>query len=176
MPFFILGFELHYFLLSDFHKKENFQHCKPALIALGCFYVILHMNAESILYIRAYALWGRKRILMATFSMIVSACFVAASYITWKQDDATTVIMMPLIRNGCIINFSGSKLWLAYLVLIASETLAITFLVLGAFHYKQSTLVKTIVKDGKNPYHILFLHHCHLSGKCGSFEVRTSFV
>lgn len=99
------------------------------------------------------------------------------------------VIDFPLIPNGCIYDFSESELWIAYLVLIISETckclaicssllltdinsVAIGFLVVKAceqfdyyyvynlyltwevrykhhMHHMPSTLVKTIVSDGK---------------------------
>ncbi|KAI5116555.1 hypothetical protein M0805_000466 [Coniferiporia weirii] len=106
----------------------------------------------AILFLRAYAVWGKSPIVYWLLIFIFLGEAAGAYYTTALF--ISSVIPSTEIRlfsSGCLLTFPSRVDWISLVILIFSETFTLTMLLIrgfGHFRYSRSTVVRTLYKDG----------------------------
>ncbi|KAH8110882.1 hypothetical protein DFH11DRAFT_724920 [Phellopilus nigrolimitatus] len=137
---------MHVFLWVEPDRYSDI--CRPAYIVFGSVIITEYIVAEFILYIRAYAVWGRTRaaliLLGAPYLIFCSIGF----YFAGRFVGSATVSILPLFPSGCLLNLRGDVDRLGMIMLMISETLALGALLVKTSQMPDSTLMKRIFTDG----------------------------
>jgi len=124
------------------------RRCRTGFIASSFIVFGGYVIAELILFVRAYAVYGCTRAMLGLIGLTLSAVYGTGIYYTFRFLVSATVVELPLFPSGCLLTFTDPIEWIAFVVLICSETVAVTLLIFKAYHLSRSTIMRTIIRDG----------------------------
>ncbi|KAH8110210.1 hypothetical protein DFH11DRAFT_1622860 [Phellopilus nigrolimitatus] len=137
---------MHVFILVEPTKFSN--TCKPAFTVFGCFITAEFIVAEFILYMRAYAVWGRTRPMLVLIVLLYFIFCIPTLYFTGRFIGSATVLSLPFLPSGCLFNLRGDIERLAMAMIMVLETFALIVLLVKTYQMPDSRTMKVLFVDG----------------------------
>jgi len=143
--------------------------CRTAAITTAFLQCSQFVVAECLMFMRTYALWGRKRPIFLALLAVFLAGTGGAYYLTGRFILAISTRQgLDLFPSGCLVVFSSNQLfWVGEVLLMAGETFTLSLLLLKRLQDRNpmSKLMKTMYQDG------LFYYLCVLASSITGFLV-----
>ncbi|EJD06328.1 uncharacterized protein FOMMEDRAFT_151564 [Fomitiporia mediterranea MF3/22] len=95
----------------------SFKKCKTLFIVSGALACSCYVFAEATLFVRAYAVWGRKLSLLVFLSVVLAVSAVGVYYATVQFLLSTEPSPLRVFHSGCLLVTSNRIEWISLIIL-----------------------------------------------------------
>jgi len=124
----------------------DYENCKRIFTVGGVLTCCAYIWAECILYVRAYAVWGGDRSVFAFLVTTLTAGTIGSYYVTAVFLRSTSSSDIHLFQSGCSLTFPDRIEWIALVILVCAETIALSLLLLKALVYYRDTTSSILIR------------------------------
>jgi len=110
--------------------------------------------AVLVLFTRAYAVWGGTRRIFLLLALAYAAGVTGTAYSVFVYMRGVSFLGLQ-IGNGCIFNDANDLLWIALVILIFCESLALGLLLVKTVHHANA--MKNILRHGNSRRNIMLV-------------------
>lgn len=135
-----------------FVKPDEVNSCYTQFVLISVFIYSQYMLSISILFMRAYAIWERSRFISSILVPLYCGTVAVTGYFTVITIKGASISPISY-QNGCIVEYDNNSTWIALVLVILDEILALALLLLKLWrHFRYSNLrsglLAVMVKDG----------------------------
>jgi len=139
-----------------FVATTHMTHCRVELLTNATLSYIEYLWAVLVLFTRSYAVWANVRIVPAILGFVCVSAFSGASYAFHRYLSGISVpaYASEIISHGCAVTIGNNFIWVALIILIFCEIVAVGLLLARSFRdHRQSggsgsNLLAVMTKDG----------------------------
>ncbi|KAI0064839.1 hypothetical protein BV25DRAFT_1822576 [Artomyces pyxidatus] len=127
------------------------EDCRRQFIAVTWLISSGVIVSELILMLRTYAIWERQRWVLILLSTAAAVLYIPALVVTQMETKSFIFASTPPGETGCSLQHASAIIFLAYVLLLISETLIFTLTVIKAVQHLKRTrspMVVTLYRDG----------------------------
>jgi len=134
-------------------------HCKSAFLAASSFIFLSYVVTEFILYLRAYAVWGCTRKILAVCILSLTLIYTTMLYYSIRFITSLSVInnVPSILHTGCIRLPQNKQDLSSFIILVCSEAFALLLLAMKAGRRNQSKILRTMFRDGVLYFFLIIL-------------------
>ncbi|KAH0580360.1 hypothetical protein H2248_001861 [Termitomyces sp. 'cryptogamus'] len=125
------------------------EECLEQYTVVTWFIVLGTIFSEAILFLRTYAIWERKRVILV--SLVLLAIIVLPVSLTVAYLEIQSLVYVPSWEGGCLLLKARPLINVAYIMLVICETTMAVLTVIRAYHLfrePQTTWIIQLHKDG----------------------------
>ncbi|KLO10436.1 hypothetical protein SCHPADRAFT_942819 [Schizopora paradoxa] len=144
--------QLYVYVLTP---KVNKRDCMIGLRASTCFVYIEFLLAVLVLFTRTYAVWGGTRRIFTLLAFVYAGGIAGTAYSVFLYVRGVSFLGLRIGGSGCLFLVGNDLLWIALVILIFCEGLALALLLVKSFQHAKA--MKNVLRHGNSGQNILLV-------------------
>lgn len=137
--------------INIFIINTKFSTCRTEYLVAASFVFIGYITAIFTLFTRAYAVWPQNQAMLTLLITFYSIALGTSAFVTARYFSGAIALNAELLPTGCAYAFANRIVWVALVISIGCESLALALLLMKAarhFRYSSSNLMVVMTRDG----------------------------
>ncbi|KLO05339.1 hypothetical protein SCHPADRAFT_730522 [Schizopora paradoxa] len=135
--------------------RVNNSNCMTGLRTSTCIVYIEFLLAVMVLFTRAYAVWGGTRRILSILALVYAGGIVGTAYSVFLYIKGVSFLALRIGRTGCLFNRANESLWIALVILIFCESLALALLLAKSVLHART--MKSVLTQASSRRNILLI-------------------